>query len=61
MFREEIAYKNLHPYDRIYTFTNYIMEAEKKHEDSEAKQKRLKERTNRINFREMMKVKLFKG
>jgi hypothetical protein len=32
-FRNYDSYKNLHPYDRISVFTEYIMEAEKKHEE----------------------------
>lgn len=32
-FRGYDSYKNLHPYDRISVFTEYIMEAQKKHEE----------------------------
>ena len=61
MFRNYQCYKNLHPLDRINTFTAFIIETEKKHGEDEVKEKRLREKTNRINFRRLVKEKLISG
>lgn len=53
--------KDFHPYDRISTFIDYILEAEKKYEEEASKEKRLRERVNRIAFRNLMKEKLLAG
>jgi pre-mRNA-processing factor 40 len=53
--------KDLHPYDRISTFIDYILEAEKKHEEEVAKERRLRERVNRIAFRTLLRDKLLAG
>lgn len=60
-FRNYDCYKKLNELDRINTFTKYIMEAEERHQANEIKEKKMKERTSREDFRVMIKQKLFNG
>lgn len=58
---DNIYFKALHVYDRISTFIDYIMEAEKKADEARVKDKRIRERSNRLNFRNLLKAKLVSG
>lgn len=60
-YKNNPYFKELHPYDRISVFVEYILEAERKHEEEEIQEKRLKERSNRVNFRNLLKDKLLSG
>lgn len=51
----------MHPYDRISTFLDYIFECEKLWEEEQAKERRLRERVNRINYRDLLKEKISLG
>ncbi len=55
IYKNNQYYKNLHPYDRISTFLDYIFDAEKKWEEEQAKERRLRDRVNRINYRELIR------
>lgn len=43
------------------TFLEYIFDAEKKWEEEQVKEKRLRERVNRINYRELLRKKIASG
>ena len=60
-YKNNDIFKALHPYDRISAFTDYIFEAEKKNEEEVAKERRLRERVNRIAFRTLLREKLLSG
>ena len=45
----------MHPYDMITTFLDYVFDAEKRWEEEQAKEKRLRERVNRINYRDFLR------
>lgn len=51
----------MHPYDRISTFLEFIFDAEKKWEEEQVKEKRLRERVNRIKYRELLREKIACG
>lgn len=60
-YKEQENFKALHPYDRITTFLEYIFDAEKTWEEGQAKEKRLRERVNRINYRDFLRAKIASG
>jgi hypothetical protein len=60
-YKEDEHFKALHPYDRITTFLEYIFDAEKKWEEEQVKEKRLRERVNRISYRELLREKITTG
>ena len=57
-YKEDANFKALHPYDRISTFLEYIFDAEKKWEEEQVKEKRLRERVNRMKYREFLREKI---
>jgi hypothetical protein len=54
-YKNNELFKGLHPYDRISTFVDYVLDVEKKHEEETAKERRLRERVNRIAFRSLLR------
>jgi pre-mRNA-processing factor 40 len=60
-YKNNDVFKSLHPYDRISTFIDYIFDAEKKSDEEVSKERRLRERVNRTNYRTLLKEKLLSG
>ena len=54
-------FKALHPYERISTFLEYIFDAEKRWEEEQVKEKRLREKVNRMKYRDLLREKIAIG